>query len=333
MANAILCVVGWGLVLSGLWFLGQTSEREPKVKLFNKAVGAWNQTVRQQFAAATFSVVFAECATCDAILTVPLDPAEGTESFSKDERLHAAERSSYVPLRFTSRSVRAMDLRQGSAVASQPIDVVVEVTDAKGTRFRLPVGEPLSLYSVEPGHGNEKVCRNERGEYIGGRCYFRWFLRSLCFSVVQDDRGQWQFDPETPGLGCDVYDNWNYAQYAKDVAHDDRLENGDFTFGINVRHGDDPMLIARDVTGLERPNFGESAEDLRTEGWVTLGFGLVILCAPTFQVYCHWKQKRDWELRTYGHTDETERVGLISQVLEGNFLGRQPNLPNPLNIV
>ena len=170
MANGILCLVGWGLVLSGLWFLTQTSERAPKIERFNKAVGAWNQTVRSRFAASTFSVVFAECATCDAVATVALTPNEGAESFSGDERLHAAERSNYVPLRFSSRSVKAMELRQGSAVMSSPIDVIVVATNEKGTVFRLPVNEPLSLYSMEPGHGNEKVCRNERGEYIGGRC-------------------------------------------------------------------------------------------------------------------------------------------------------------------
>ena len=42
-------------------------------------------------------------------------------------------------------------------------------------------------------------------------------------------------------------------RYAKDIQHSNRLENGDFTFGITVRHGNDPMLIARDVTNKQRP--------------------------------------------------------------------------------
>jgi len=31
-------------------------------------------------------------------------------------------------------------------------------------------------------------------------------------------------------------------------------------------------------------DFGESAEDLRIEGWISIGFGLMLLAAPTFQV-------------------------------------------------
>ena len=33
MANAILCVVGVGLVFIGCWFLTQHSEREPKIEV------------------------------------------------------------------------------------------------------------------------------------------------------------------------------------------------------------------------------------------------------------------------------------------------------------
>ena len=49
--------------------------------------------------------------------------------------------------------------------------------------------------------------------------YYRSYLRSLCFSVtpVAGRPGEWEFDPETPKGGCDVYDDWNYGQYAKDV--------------------------------------------------------------------------------------------------------------------
>eukprot|EP01050_Picozoa_sp_SAG11_P016407 SAG11_NODE_2237_length_3650_cov_49.920867_3_plen_131_part_00 len=126
----------------------------------------------------------------------------------------------------------------------------------------------------------------------------------MCFSVVQRpavDGGQlqWNFDPvcicvvhwliicvalvclnawvmlclwaqETPGLGCDVYDDWDYAQcarsastvsaslqrnmrttarraarcganmpvdaqrYQRDARNDDRLEQGDFSFHVQV---------------------------------------------------------------------------------------------------
>ena len=33
-------------------------------------------------------------------------------------------------------------------------------------------------------------------------------------------------------------------------------------------------------------SFGDSAQELKTEGWVTLGFGLLVLSAPGFQIYC-----------------------------------------------
>lgn len=63
----------------------------------------------------------------------------------------------------------------------------------------------------------------------------------------------WEFDPETPRAGCDVYDDWAYGQYAKDVRTDDLFEQGQFSFIASVRHGDDPIEIARDQTHLQMP--------------------------------------------------------------------------------
>lgn len=95
---------------------------------------------------------------------------------------------------------------------------------------------------------------------------------------------QWEFDPETPRAGCDVYNDWSYSQYGKDTRRDDLYEQGGFLFSVSVRHGDDPIEIARDATNLQQPDFGESDEELRIEGWVSIGFGLVLLAAPSFQV-------------------------------------------------
>jgi hypothetical protein len=336
LANAILCVVGIGLVLSGLYFLSQTSEREPRVNRFNAAVAKWNSTYREEFRRSSFRVMFTECAACDPSVTLVLEPSAQMESFSRAERARAnRDVSSYVPLRFVSRSVTGTELRQGAAVMRTPIQVVVEATNSHGQVSRLPVTEPLSLYSKELGHGNEKVCRNEHGEYVGGRCYYRWFLRSMCFSLVQSPvSGEWIYDPETPGLGCDVYDQWSYAQYAKDVRGDDRLQSGDFTFAVTVRHGDDPLIIARDVTNKNTPNFGESSAELWLEGKITLGFGLLVLSAPVFQVYCHWKQKREWQRQNYGVVPHAEEAsGLLAEAMEGNWLGKRPKVPNPLDLV
>jgi hypothetical protein len=35
------------------------------------------------------------------------------------------------------------------------------------------VTEPLLLYTMEPGAGNSKVCRNAHGEWVNGECQFR----------------------------------------------------------------------------------------------------------------------------------------------------------------
>ena len=89
--------------------------------------------------------------------------------------------------------------------------------------------------------------------------YYRSYLRSLCFSVtpVAGRPGEWEFDPETPKAGCDVYDDWNYGQYAKDVRQDDYYEQGGFSFVASVRHGDDPIEIARDQVRILWPKLSK----------------------------------------------------------------------------
>lgn len=169
----------------------------------------------------------------------------------------------------------------------QPVHVIVEATVDGTLKSTLTVPSTLRPYKIEPGPGNEKVCRNQHGEYHGNTCYYRWFLRAICFSVTPTpgSKGmEWEFDPETPRAGCDIYDDWAYAQYAKDTRTDDLFEQGHFSFAVSVRHGDDPIEIARDETHQQMPDFGESPEDLRVEGWASLGFGLILLAAPSFQV-------------------------------------------------
>ena len=134
----------------------------------------------------------------------------------------AADRHAYTPLRYvSSRLVSALELLdhiEGHDIR-RPIDVVLEVSDAAGGSHRLAVPEPLLLYTLEPGHGNAKVCRNAHGDWVGGQCIYRWYLRSMCFSVVEQQQTRavaapaesvppppvsaaaWEFDPETPGNG------------------------------------------------------------------------------------------------------------------------------------
>ena len=90
--------------------------------------------------------------------------------------------------------------------------------------------------------------------------------------------------------------------------------------------GDDPIEIARDQTSLQMPDFGESADDLKIEGWISIGFGLMLLLAPSFQIYCHWKEKRE---ARYAHTDG-EAQGLLEEMMDGGWLGRKPSVGNPV---
>jgi hypothetical protein len=199
----------------------------------------------------------------------------------------------YRPLFFRSRLVDALELVPDEAAGTvsnpmqQPVYVIVEVSTAGARKSTLAVPSTLNPYKIVPGSGNEKVCRNSHGEYHGSTCYYRWYLHAMCFSVTPlpgSNGMEWQFDPETPRAGCDVYDDWSFAQYEKDTRMDDLYEQGHFSFSVSVRHGDDPIEIARDQTHLQQPDFGESPEDLRIEGWASIGFGLLLLAAPSFQV-------------------------------------------------
>ena len=200
---------------------------------------------------------------------------------------------SYRPLFFRSRLVEALELVPDEVAGTvsnpmqQHVHVTVEVSTGGARKSTLTAPFALNPYKIVPGNGNEKVCRNQHGEWHGSTCFYRYYLHKMCFSVTPlpgSDGMEWEFDPETPRAGCDVYDNWSYAQYAKDTRMDDLYEQGAFSFVVSVRHGDEPIEIARDQTHLQQPDFGESPEDLRIEGWASIGFGLILLAAPSFQV-------------------------------------------------
>ena len=73
-ANAILCLVGIGLIVTGVGLLGSTSERGQQVNAFNQAADHWEASVRQRFEAVTFKLLFVQCPTCDPVVTVEFHP-------------------------------------------------------------------------------------------------------------------------------------------------------------------------------------------------------------------------------------------------------------------
>jgi hypothetical protein len=85
-ANAILCFIGWILIIMGLWYLQTESERAPKVHKYNDAVREWNITHRAEFETASFRVAFAQCAACTPHLTLDLEPSEAQAQFGVEER-------------------------------------------------------------------------------------------------------------------------------------------------------------------------------------------------------------------------------------------------------
>ena len=85
-ANAIICAVGWGLVITGIWYLQAESTRAPKVARYNDAVRLWNVTHRAEFESAAFKVAFAQCAACEPHLTLELEPTEAQAAFGHEER-------------------------------------------------------------------------------------------------------------------------------------------------------------------------------------------------------------------------------------------------------
>lgn len=85
-ANAILCVIGWALVFTGLWYLTSESTRVPKVQKYNDAVREWNVTHRAEFETASVEVAFAQCADCAPHLTLELTSSEAQAQFGRDER-------------------------------------------------------------------------------------------------------------------------------------------------------------------------------------------------------------------------------------------------------
>ena len=85
-ANAILCFIGWILIIMGLWYLQTVSERAPKVHNYNDAVRQWNISHRAEFETASFRVAFAQCAACTPHLMLDLTPSEVQAEFASDER-------------------------------------------------------------------------------------------------------------------------------------------------------------------------------------------------------------------------------------------------------
>ena len=66
-------------------------------------------------------------------------------------------------------------------------------------------------------------------------------------------------------------------------------------------------------TGVQLPDFGESPGDLKAEGWISVCFGVLLLMAPGFQIFCHWKERQEQAAR-YGETTDVDAQGLLSEV-------------------
>ena len=64
---------------------------------------------------------------------------------------------------------------------------------------------------------------------------------------------------------------------------------------------------------MQLPDFGESPGDLKAEGWISVCFGVLLLMAPGFQIFCHWKERQEQAAR-YGETTDVEAQGLLSEV-------------------
>ena len=69
-ANAILCVVGIGLVVTGIGLLFSTSKRTENIDHFNVAADAWEGGIRSRFGQTTFKLLFLHCPTCDPEIVV-----------------------------------------------------------------------------------------------------------------------------------------------------------------------------------------------------------------------------------------------------------------------
>ena len=52
--------------------------------------------------------------------------------------------------------------------------------------------------------------------------------------------------------------------------------------------------------------------------------------AAKSQIYCHWKDKHE---HRYGAHDDVEAQGLLSEIVDGGWLGRKPSVPTPAGVL
>ena len=178
IVNCVLAVASFSLIVFGAYAIWKPSTREVLVNEYNEHVAVWNSTERDVFSQSQFTVLLRNADGIETDNRLSQTEDNTWDHFGNQEA--GSDLSAYQPLLYVSPQLQAAQL-MGNSIES-PISAVLSCTNEFGTsQLTLP---KTRLYKTDLTHGNQKVCRNSKGTWKNGHCYFSWSLRSICVVVT-----------------------------------------------------------------------------------------------------------------------------------------------------
>ena len=295
----LLCVVCVALELAGASLLVAASHhrRAQSVSKYDAAVARWT-AIRPEFALAAFSLRFNGSST-----PLQLDAAKTPEA------LHdaGADLSKYTPLRY-ERSLPPPAWREAGVHAT-----IAALGDTRrpGRATKIELGDiegfPLTMRDTLPA-SSVRACERAGGSYEGGACVAFLYLAELCIKVRRSADGTvftagrpsyshrtWVADTTGGGVGCaaGAAGVWSPARYerargahepAGAAFHRRPPPRAPAPLVVRVRHADDPLIAAANLTGgaLEFP-LGDAP---KVAGALELLICGALLSVPALVFFC-----------------------------------------------
>jgi len=283
----LLCALCVAAAIAGgsLLLAANEHRRAHSVAAYDRHVERWSEIARPDFARAEFSLSF------NGSAPQPLVASDAPEPRGLHD--HGGDVLAYAPLRY-ERSVPPPSAWNEASVHATLTTVGTTVVQLGAH------GIPLAYRDRRRDAGGSRSCEHAGGSYehggLGrGECTYFYYLAELCVKVRRAPDGQWAADATGGGVGCAAGEGaaWSPARYARArgahepagaAFHRRPPPRAPAPVVVRVRHVEDPLLAAANLTGgaLEFP-LGDAP---KVAGALELLIAGTLLSVPALLFFC-----------------------------------------------
>jgi len=296
ICNCICCLLCTGpiLIIVGIVFLvgSGTDTRTANISQYNSAVVAWQNSFRQQYVGAAFSLL--QSSNINLSIAVDTSPDPFSDSDPSIMKYDAYKFRIPNPLwpnplswtvngpsskwnfNFYSSNVNG----SGSSFSSTSVPLMTE-TSYSASSLGCNFDSSSSNYCPT-------VCHNKGGDWDSGvdLCYVEQQLSSFCTKVSLNGNSAWIPDTTYGGIGCNPLNSWypenyQYHSYTSDWAYFD-------TCYTTIRSAHDPYVAAAYLTDGTY-NFGLTTTQKFIIGVSLLSVGIADVVIMGLVVFGIWK--------------------------------------------